>query len=485
MKKLKALVLAIILFIISVVVIIINGKTYTMKIDNTGYISDIEEWNIEIQDENVVKVIDKSLENNTLSIKLESISKGKTYVHIINAKNNNSFLISIYVHDFGIITYNEYMGDSNGSIAIPISITIWLIYVLYLLIVSYKQSVRKSMYLYKNIAYLGVIFFTSFSLMSQVIALFKYKGLISTIDGMLNMFSFAIIFFPVVFVVSILVIVSNMVLLKKEGFNLTNMLGLILGTMLCVATITPEIMYKALYSASWIDIHNQNGIGLYIYIFVEKFIFITITYVECVLIGTIIMGVKSAKHIPQLDKDFIIILGCQIRKDGMLTNLLKGRVDKALEFAKMQKEKVGKEIIFVPSGGKGDDEVISEARAMKNYLLEHEIKEENILMEDKSKNTFENIKFSNQIIKEKMKNAKVAFSTTNYHVFRAGNIAMEQSLNMEGIGAKTKSYFWINAFIREFIATIFYEKKKHVTVMCGIVLVAAILIGITYLNNNI
>ena len=39
------------------------------------------------------------------------------------------------------------------------------------------------------------------------------------------------------------------------------------------------------------------------------------------------------------------------------------------------------------------------------------------------------------------KEANIAFSTTNYHVFRAGAIAYDQNVKMEGIGAKTKSYF--------------------------------------------
>ena len=48
--------------------------------------------------------------------------------------------------------------------------------------------------------------------------------------------------------------------------------------------------------ANWIDIHNQNGIGLYIYNFVENTIFIVITYIECILIGTI-MSVFGAEFV--------------------------------------------------------------------------------------------------------------------------------------------------------------------------------------------
>ena len=483
--KIKILILAIILIIISIVYIIINGNTYTIKVNNVSKINNIEELNIKIENENIIKCIDKKIDNGILNIKIESKTEGKTFIDIESAEGDFNQLSCIYVHKFGIITFNEYMGDSNGSIIIPICIIILFIYILYLLIISYKQSIKINIYQYKNIAYIGIIVFLSFTMISQVLALFNYRGLINTINGILNMFSFAVVLLPIVFIVSILVILSNLSLIKKEGFNLKNILGIIMGISLCILTILPEIMYSVLYSATWIDIHNQNGIGLYIYNFIETFIYFFITYIECILIGTIIIGIKSSKHIPSFDKDFILILGCKLKKDGTLTNLLKSRADRAIEFSKMQKEQTGKEIMFIPSGGKGNDEIISEAQAIKNYLLEQEIKEENILIEDKSKNTFENIKFSNNIIKQKITNAKIAFSTTNYHVFRAGNIATQQNINMDGIGAKTKSYFAINAFIREFIATIFSEKKKHIYVICCIIIVLIFMTGLTYLNNMI
>ena len=151
----------------------------------------------------------------------------------------------------------------------------------------------------------------------------------------------------------------------------------------------------------------------------------------------------------------------------------------------MQMENTGKDLIFVPSGGQGSDEIISEAQAMKNYLLEKGIKEENIILEDKSKNTLENIKFANNIIKERQKNAEIALATTNYHVYRAGAIANSLNINIEGIGAKTKSYFWINAFIREFIATIFAEKKKHIKIIIFLILIAIVMIFLMYLSNQV
>ena len=198
------------------------------------------------------------------------------------------------------------------------------------------------------------------------------------------------------------------------------------------------------------------------------------------LLGAVLYG--SYDHI-QGEPETMIILGCQIQKDGSLTPLLKGRVDRALKFRNEQHKTTGKDLIFIPSGGKGENEIISEAQAMKNYLLSQGIKEENILLENRSANTDENIRFSNNLIKEK--NASIGFSTTNYHVLRAGLTATQQGLKMDGIGSKTQAYFWINAFIREFIGTLYYERKKHIVNFIMIAFAIMLMIAITYLANNI
>ena len=122
-----------------------------------------------------------------------------------------------------------------------------------------------------------------------------------------------------------------------------------------------------------------------------------------------------------------------IKADGTLYPLIRGRVDRAIEFYKKQYEKTGKKAVFVPSGGKGSNEPMAEAEAMKRYLLEQGIPEEQIMAEDQSKNTLQNMIFSKRLIEEKNPNAKVAFSTTNFHVFRSGIIAIPTIANFQSI----------------------------------------------------
>ena len=72
---------------------------------------------------------------------------------------------------------------------------------------------------------------------------------------------------------------------------------------------------------------------------------------------------------------------------------------------------------------------------------------------------------SARLIKEahpEIEKPRIAFSTTNYHVLRSGLIATSQGIAAEGIGSLTRTYFWINAFIREFIANLVAEKKRSI-----------------------
>ena len=496
MKKVKIglriFIFMVILTCISIVVIIKNGKTYVLKIGNLSDINSINELNIEIEKENgtgneIVKCIDKSFNNGELRLKLESVNSGKTFININKTIDKDVYYsFAIYVHKYGTITFNSYYGESTGSIIVPISVIIFLAYVLFILIKIYRQKIKENIYRHENISYLGLIIFLSFSLFNQIFGLMNYHDLSQIISDIISACSdFSILLLPIAFVVSILVIISNIVLIKKEGLKIRNLLGIFLGFFFCFLTIFPEILNQILYSATWIDVHNDRKIGVYIQMLIETVIYVCVSYFECILLGTIILSIKSAKHIPDFNKDYILILGCKIKSDGTLSNLLKGRVDKAIEFSKMQKENTGKELDFIPSGGQGEDEVVSEAEAMKKYLIKNGIKEEKILIENKSKNTYQNIKFSDEIIESKMKDAKVVFSTTNYHVFRAGIIANEQNISMEGIGAKAKTYFWINAFIREFIATLYYGRKNHIMTLLLIILSLCNMIGLIFLSRVI
>ncbi len=94
---------------------------------------------------------------------------------------------------------------------------------------------------------------------------------------------------------------------------------------------------------------------------------------------------------------------------------------------------------------------------------------------------------SARLIKEahpEIEKPRIAFSTTNYHVLRSGLIATSQGIAAEGIGSPTRTYFWINAFIREFIANLVAEKKKHLETIGILAAILSLLATALYFSNN-
>lgn len=74
---------------------------------------------------------------------------------------------------------------------------------------------------------------------------------------------------------------------------------------------------------------------------------------------------------------------------------------------------------MILSGGKGSDEKISEAEAMKRYCIDKGIPSKDLIKEDKSKTTLENLKNSKAIINRRSGDKNAVLVTSNYHVYRS------------------------------------------------------------------
>ena len=176
-----------------------------------------------------------------------------------------------------------------------------------------------------------------------------------------------------------------------------------------------------------------------------------------------------------MDRDFIIILGCRVRSDGTPMPQLQGRVDRALAFWNDQRSATGKAAVLVPSGGQGADEPVSEAESMRRSLEQRGVPEELILPEDRSTNTQENMAFSKALTDAVNPNAKVAFATTNYHVFRSGVWARMAGLEAEGMGSRTRWWYWPNAFMRECAGLLARRWRQELLLMAALAAFFAVL----------
>ena len=417
--------------------------------------------------EGIVECSDISSENNIITFKSES--PGTTNVKIISDYGNVN--VNVFVNKLGIILVNcdsaSLKNEFNGFESITLSAMIILAALAAVTFSSYKKQLKKSIFSYKNILYIGSTIFAVFLflyfmpfILTDLSSSRVFMILISNSSSI-----FTLISAPVILILSIAVSVSNISLICHEGFRPANALGIALSAVLLVGICILLLSFQDIQSLFSTDNETLYRKLSFIQNLIGIFCGTALCYFESLLLGTVICGIKAARHKPAYDKDYIIILGCGISKDGSLLPLLKGRVDRALDFYKKQKKETGKSAVFIPSGGQGPDEIISESEAMRNYLISNGISENEIIMENKSTTTYENMLFSKRIIDSINPESNTVFSTTNYHVFRSGILAASVGLNADGMGSRTKWYFWPNAFLREFIGVIVSKFKINIFIL--------------------
>lgn len=168
--------------------------------------------------------------------------------------------------------------------------------------------------------------------------------------------------------------------------------------------------------------------------------------------------------------DYVIVLGTQVRGDTV-SSMLEHRLDKAYEYAKVHPNTV-----FILSGGKGAGEDVSEAQAMYDYLKKRGVPEYQMIMEEQSVSTYENLVFSKRLIDERERNRRdwiknlmnrsgylvppdeevtirVAIVTSNFHMLRAKGIAKKIGIeNVSGIAAKSDPVLFLHFCVRECFA---------------------------------
>ena len=113
----------------------------------------------------------------------------------------------------------------------------------------------------------------------------------------------------------------------------------------------------------------------------------------------------------QADYEAIIVLGAQVKPDGVPSVQLTWRLDRAVEVWEK------KNVPVVVCGAQGKDEPEPEAYTMKRYLAEKGIPENMILADPDSFNTEENLRNAKKLLDDYPEEIrKVCIVTSDYHV---------------------------------------------------------------------
>ena len=407
---------------------------------------------IRFSHEEIVQLADSRIheEENELTLHFTALQRGETEATLVweglseNSLYEREITMTLRSLPFGILT-DSITWNFTGWEYMVLCLMLYFLSISGILLAASRREQKEIHFSYRSIRLLGLaIFFFAVSFFrTEYLLSFLQKRNAGTVWALLlGIISSAQTFVRwtayLVGIFAVLVAISNLVLMWHEGIRPANMLGILIGAGLVLGAL---IGIRLSYSRLTFPMRNVLC-NVYAGLFV---------YFECQLAATVIRAVEAGKHEPAYDKDYVIVLGCRIRPDGTLFPLIRGRVDRAVMFVRTQLEACGKRAVLIPSGGKGNDEPMAEAQAMANYMREQGIEDDQILLEDQSQTTKENLLFSRMLIEKRQPTDKVAFSTSSYHVCRGGILAEEMGWNIDGMGSRTKWYFWPNAFLREFI----------------------------------
>lgn len=168
----------------------------------------------------------------------------------------------------------------------------------------------------------------------------------------------------------------------------------------------------------------------------------------CMLIYVIVVHLAitaTAKKEPPANVEYVLVLGAKINGEELSLSLY-NRVKKALEYLE---DNPNTKVIV--SGGQGPGELITEAEAMARYFMSNGVVKERIIKEELSTNTYENIKYSKELLGDQK---EVVIVSNDFHLFRASVIAKRLDLEPYTLAAETPTIVKANLWAREYIAVI-------------------------------
>lgn len=170
-----------------------------------------------------------------------------------------------------------------------------------------------------------------------------------------------------------------------------------------------------------------------------------------IMFGLVMVG---AHDVIRGNPQVMIILGCRVMPGGEPSILLQDRLDTALDYLDDHPD-----MTVVVSGGQGSNEPTSEAACMADYLEEHGVDSDQILLEDQSSNTKENLIYSRELLEEHgivVLRDEVLVVSNGFHLTRAQMLAERYGYKSVSALAAPTSHIpsRIQMYIREPLALV-------------------------------
>jgi len=242
-------------------------------------------------------------------------------------------------------------------------------------------------------------------------------------------------------VLGLLLLLNGLRMVRRGGRSLSNLLSLLLGLGIIVATVTGVTL---LLSGTTTTL---AAVGIVI--------FLLPGYPALSLASYLLYCLDYLRRPKRPSPAAIVVLGSGLLH-GRIPRLLARRLDAAIALRRTE-ELHGRRPPLVPSGGQGEDEPMSEGAAMTAYLLERGLDEHDVVTEDRATSTEENLLLARALLEQHGITGPLRVVTSGYHVGRAALICRRLGLDADVSGAPTSWYFVPSAFLREFVAALTYH----------------------------
>ncbi|MFD6182535.1 YdcF family protein [Streptomyces goshikiensis] len=293
---------------------------------------------------------------------------------------------------------------------------------------------------------------------ASVGVLFLLPGLPSPLDTIAMLLVFLVPSLGTL-ALGVFLIGNGLTMVRKEGSSPANLLSLaagvgILALIALVVTVTDRGSHLV----------DSLVAGLVLLAGYVAFLFV------CFLAYAYLYGRITVRG----NVDYVVVLGSGLTGGEHVPPLLASRLEKGRRIHAAQLARGGPAPLLLASGGQGPGERVAEARAMADWLIARGVAREHVRLEDRSRTTDENLRFSRELMREEKPGYRCVVVTNNFHAFRAAMTARRAGVNGQVLGSPTAAYFWPSATIREFVAVFWEHRVVNLSICAAIAALTAV-----------
>lgn len=234
---------------------------------------------------------------------------------------------------------------------------------------------------------------------------------------------------------------AGFLLFLLSGVFTTFNIGNLVGCVLCGGGLLLTVFHKRV----WETVRQMQGNAIGRAVLAG----IVTLMIVCIVTGALIsvLMIRAAdRSIP--DCQTVIVLGCRVKENGP-SLMLQKRIEAAYGILAENENAV-----CIASGGQGADEPMTEAAAIKNALVGMGIDPGRIIEEDRSENTFQNIRNSLEIMDGRGLPRRAVIVTSEFHQLRAHILASKQGLEAGAISSATNIFLLPSYWLREWFGVV-------------------------------